>query len=469
MRESCLDKIVKFFAFLRSYFVKLDAFVVKYFLFFLLGVVFGVLFCYFCFKVFFFDAFIATYSGDDFLSKNTRAVQLDKIAGASKESGLFGEASIKITLRFGENLYSSLLRNGFDSKNANEIIGTLVGKIDFRNVKDGQEIFVSYSFKKVPYKRKVNKHIGPDVYDIRENRVIKEMYFKFPNGSKYNISRVDDNYRLHIERPKTTIQSHVINGTISNSLFQDALSGDIKTGTLLNILNEYAFLIDFQRDIQKGDKFSFVLDKVVDGDGDVIKEKAIYSNLILRGKKFEIFSFRGEYYDRNGRSIKRTLLKTPVDGARITSKFNPKRKHPILGYTKAHTGVDMAVPQGTPIYASGDGVVAEVVLNHKAYGKYVTIRHNREYSTRYAHMSRIGKVKVGQRVSQRQVIGYVGMTGLATGPHLHYEVMRYGKHINPSSVKMTSSKSLPKEYKEEFIARVREIDALISGKSLKKN
>ena len=428
------------------------------------GFAFGVLFFYFSFRVFFYNLFIPSCdisSGEYEFFSSRKSSNFTKMLKNDNNANVFGSGNVKIVLRFGENLFSSLVRNGFSSKNANDVINILIGKIDFRNIKDGQEVFIDYDFERSFYKKISNRGSGPEVYAIRESRNITKLSFKLQNGTKYKIELVDDTYRLHTEKPKVAIHSHIVDGTISNSLFQDALVGDMKSSTLFNILNEYAFLIDFQRDIQRGDKFSFVVDKAVDSDGDVVREKAIYSNLILRGKHFEIFSFRGEYYDRQGRSIKRMLLKTPVDGARITSKFNPRRKHPILGYTKAHTGVDMAVPQGTPIYASGDGVITEVVLNHKAYGKYVTIRHNREYSTRYAHMSRIGKVRVGQRVQQRQVIGYVGMTGLATGPHLHYEVMRYGKHINPSSVKASVGKTLEKEKLAEFKARVKEIDELI--------
>jgi murein DD-endopeptidase MepM/ murein hydrolase activator NlpD len=151
-------------------------------------------------------------------------------------------------------------------------------------------------------------------------------------------------------------------------------------------------------------------------------------------------------------------LKTPVDGARITSGFTTRRKHPVLGYTRAHKGVDMAVPTGTPIYAAGDGVVAEIKLNDRSYGKYVLIRHNSEYSTKYAHMSRVANIKKGQRVKQRQVIGYVGMTGLATGPHLHYEVIRYGKHVNPSKINAVEIKKLDNSKIPEFKKFVNYID-----------
>ena len=227
-------------------------------------------------------------------------------------------------------------------------------------------------------------------------------------------------------------------------------------------MNEYAFLIDFQRDLRRGDKFVFVIETNRDGDGDIVKEKVLYVNLILSGKKYEIFNFNGSFFDRKGFSVKKALLKTPIDGARISSRFNLHRKHPILGYTKAHLGVDLAAPTGTPIYSAGDGVVVAKTRND-SYGNYVDVRHNNEYTTRYAHMSRFAKISVGQRVVQRQIIGYVGMTGRATGPHLHYEVIRHGVHINPSLIRVASTKSIDKAKMEKFNVIVNEIDSYLNN------
>ena len=231
---------------------------------------------------------------------------------------------------------------------------------------------------------------------------------------------------------------------------------------MYNVLNEYAFLIDFQRDLRQGDKFLFIIDTQRDADGDIIDENVLYVNLTLSDKKYEIFNFEGKFFDRKGYSVKKALLKTPIDGARISSRFNLHRKHPILGYTKAHLGVDLAAPTGTPIYSAGDGIIVAKKSND-SYGNYIDVRHNNEYTTRYAHMSRFAKVFVGQRVLQRQVIGYVGMTGRATGPHLHYEVIRHGVHINPSSIKVASTKSIDKSKMEKFNLIVDEIDGFLKN------
>ena len=374
-----------------------------------------------------------------------------------------GRGKKEIVLVQNDNLFSALIKNGFDRENVNELLGSIYRKVNLHDLKENQRFFLEYTFN-TSYKNtdiKKNKNYLPKKADLMEHRIIDRMFFKIPKGAKYIIERNDAGYVLHIEKPKLIIKTHIISGTIHNSVFADALINDINATTLFNVLNEYAFLIDFQRDIHPNDKFVFVLETTRDGDGDFIKEKVLYSNLILSNRKYEIFNFNGKFYDRSGKSVQKNLLKTPIDGARISSGFTTRRKHPILGYTRAHKGIDLAAPTGTPIYASGDGTVAEIQLNHHDYGKFVTIRHNREYSTRYAHMSKIAHLKVGQPVRQRQIIGYVGMTGLATGPHLHYEVMRYGKHINPKDIRAVETKKLGKDKLDDFKNVVDNIDSML--------
>ena len=385
----------------------------------------------------------------------------------SKSSNGFvinGNRKVEIALLQNDNLFSALVRNGFDGNNVNEIISSILKKVNLKDLREGQKFFLEYTFKSIYKETNVgkNKDNFPKKADLVEIRNIDKMVFKMPKGIKYIIEKNQNEYICHIEKPKLVIKTHIISGTIQSSVFADVLVSDINATTLFNVLNEYAFLIDFQRDIHPKDKFIFVLETTRDDDGDFVNEKVLYSNLILSNKKYEIFNFHGKFYDRNGKSIQKNLLKTPVDGARISSGFTTRRKHPILGYTRAHKGIDLAVPTGTPIYSAGDGVVSDLQLNHSDYGKVITIKHNREYSTRYAHMSRVAHLKVGQRVKQRQIIGYVGMTGLATGPHLHYEVMRYGKHINPKNVKAVETKKLSKDKLEELNVIINDIDAMLA-------
>ena len=390
----------------------------------------------------------------------------------------YGRGNVDVKLIAGENLVSALVRNNFSRNDINKIIETLSGEVNFQGISDRQVFYVEYDFKtrfelkespnlkKGRYYKNTNEENYNDVSSpmpmyLVEDRYIKKLSFKKENGNKYIVERNGDGFLLHIEKPKLIIKTHIITGTVTNNLFTDVLMSDIQVSTLYNMLNEYAFLIDFQRDLQKGDKFVFLLDTTKDADGDVIDELIRYSNLSLSRGKYEMFNFHGKYFDRKGQSVQKGLLKTPIDGARLTSRFQLKRKHPILGYTRAHKGVDLAAPTGTPIYAAGDGVVSAIQLNHEAYGKFVSIRHNNEYSTRYAHMSRVAKLHVGSSVKQRQIIGYVGMTGLATGPHLHYEVLRHGVQINPSTMRITSVKKVAKEQMPEFENIVAEIDSLL--------
>lgn len=380
---------------------------------------------------------------------------------------LFGKTDI--VLHYGDNLFYSIVKNHFDRNDANDVVSLLGSGIDMKKLTAGQSFHIDYSYRVSAklyerYRGKYNHHnlYYPEYRLQTEERRIEKFTFKLTDGTKYFVLRTNDGYVLNIDRPKLVLDKHIISGEIHNSLFSDVLSFDVKASTLYNVLNEYAFLIDFQRDLRRGDKFIFVIETNRDSDGDVVGEKVLYVNLILSGKKYEIFNFNGSFFDRKGFSVKKALLKTPIDGARISSRFNLHRKHPILGYTKAHLGVDLAAPTGTPIYSAGDGVVVTKTRND-SYGNYVDVRHNNEYTTRYAHMSRFAKISVGQRVAQRQIIGYVGMTGRATGPHLHYEVIRHGVHINPSLIRVASTKSIDKTKMEKFNVIVNEIDSYLNN------
>ena len=374
-----------------------------------------------------------------------------------------------IVLHYGDNLFYSIVKNHFNRNDANDVVSLLGSSIDMKKLVAGQSFHIDYSYRVCEklyerYKGRYNYKplYYPEYRVFTEERSIEKFTFKFTDGTKYIVLRTNDGYVLNVIKPRLVLDKHIISGEIHNSLFSDVLLFDVKASTLYNVLNEYAFLIDFQRDLRRGDKFIFVIEANRDSDGDVIDEKVLYVNLILSGKKYEIFNFNGSFFDRKGFSVKKALLKTPIDGARMSSRFNLYRKHPILGYTKAHLGVDLAAPTGTPIYSAGDGIVIAKTSND-SYGNYVDIRHNNEYTTRYAHMSRFAKISVGQRVMQRQIIGYVGMTGRATGPHLHYEVIRHGVHINPSLIKVASTKSIDKSQIEKFNIIVNEIDSYLNN------
>ena len=237
-----------------------------------------------------------------------------------------------------------------------------------------------------------------------------------------------------------------------------------------NIIIEFArifgFEVDFQRDIRKGDWFEILYERFVDDNNKVQDTgKIIYASMFVNGSEINLYSFNDNkefgFYDIKGKSIVKSLMKTPINGARLSSRFG-MRKHPILGYNKMHRGTDFAAPSGTPIMASGAGTVTRARWCGGG-GNCVKIRHNSTYETIYAHMKSFAKgIKEGRKVKQGQIIGYVGSTGMSTGPHLHYEVVVNGKKVNSQKLKLPSGKILKGKVREKFeLARIK-IDLKLS-------
>ena len=256
-------------------------------------------------------------------------------------------------------------------------------------------------------------------------------------------------------------------GSIDSSLYNTATELGIKPNTIIEFARLYGFQVDFQRDIWKGDSFQIIYEQFENEDGSLIESgDIIYSNLNIQGNDLNLYKFilankEIDYFDENGKSMRKTLMKTPINGARLSSPFG-KRKHPILGFTKMHTGTDFAAPTGTPIMASGDGVVIRAQWCGGG-GNCVKIKHNSVYQTVYAHMSKFGRgIKKGVKVKQGQIIGYVGSTGLSTGPHLHYEVIENGKKINSQKLMLPSGKTLKGEQRNRFEVNKIKIDVLKS-------
>ena len=255
-------------------------------------------------------------------------------------------------------------------------------------------------------------------------------------------------------------------GIIKSSLYNAAIKNEIKPNTIIEFARLYGFQVDFQRDIWKNDSFQIIYEEFKNEEGLVIETgNIIYANLNVQNADLKLYKFEYEdkidYFDENGKSIRKTLMKTPINGARLSSSFG-KRKHPILGFTRMHTGTDFAAPKGTPIMASGDGIVIKSSWCGGG-GNCVKIKHNSTYQTVYAHMSKFGRgIKKGVRVKQGQIIGYVGSTGLSTGPHLHYEVIENGKKINSQKLKLPSGKILKGKLRKKFeVSRIK-IDVLKS-------
>ena len=256
-------------------------------------------------------------------------------------------------------------------------------------------------------------------------------------------------------------------GIIKSSLYNAALKLEIKPNTIVEFARLYGFQIDFQRDIWKNDSFQIIYEEFKNEGGSVVEVgNIIYANLNTQNTDLQLYKFEYEknkidYFDESGKSIRKTLMKTPINGARLSSSFG-KRKHPILGFTKMHTGTDFAAPKGTPIMASGHGIVVKSSWCGGG-GNCVKIKHNSSYQTVYAHLSKFGRgIKKGVRVKQGQIIGYVGSTGLSTGPHLHYEVIENGRKINSQKLKLPSGKILKGNLRKKFEVNKIKIDVLKS-------
>ena len=259
----------------------------------------------------------------------------------------------------------------------------------------------------------------------------------------------------------------VVKNIIKNNLYTSATDVGIEPNIIIEFARIFGFEVDFQRDIRKGDWFEIYYEKFKD-DNNKVRDtgKIIYASMYVNGEEINLYNFKfekdkEEYFDIKGKSITKSLMKTPINGARLSSSFG-MRKHPILGYNKMHRGTDFAAPSGTPIMASGSGTVTRARWCGGG-GNCVKIKHNSTYETIYAHMKAFAKgIKEGRKVKQGQIIGYVGSTGMSTGPHLHYEVIVNGKKVNSQKLKLPSGKVLRGERRKEFELERIKIDLKLS-------
>ena len=241
---------------------------------------------------------------------------------------------------------------------------------------------------------------------------------------------------------------------IKKNLYSSAMEAKINPDTIIEFARIFGFEIDFQRDIRKNDYFKIYFEKYFDENGEFIKSGSIlYAHMNVKGREISLYKFGSDeeygYFDENGRSVEKALMKTPINGARLSSPFG-MRKHPILGFNKMHMGTDFAAPEGTPIMASGSGTVTRAKWCGGG-GNCIKIKHNSTYTTVYAHLKNFAKgIKKGKKVKQGQIIGYVGSTGMSTGPHLHYEVIVNGKKVNSQTLKLPSGKVLKDNERTEF-------------------
>ena len=305
--------------------------------------------------------------------------------------------------------------------------------------------------------------------DERKNPKIIEFKIEIDNKNEILFSKSYEDEKFKSKVIEKNLEKVITykEGIITNSLYNTAISLGIKANTIVEFARLYGFQVDFQRDIWKQDSFQIIYEEFKNMEGNVVDTgDIIYANLNLQNEDLNLYKYeykkgKIDFFDENGKSVRKTLMKTPINGARLSSSFG-KRKHPILGFTKLHAGTDFAAPKGTPIMASGDGIVIRAKWCGGG-GNCVKIKHNSTYQTVYAHMSKFAKgIKKGTRVKQGQTIGYVGSTGLSTGPHLHYEVIENGRKINSQKMKLPSGKILKDKERKLFEVNKIKIDVLKS-------
>ena len=388
-----------------------------------------------------------------------------------------------------DETYNDIIDNIYIKKTLNHIIEKLEPKYDKikHKIKSGEtfdKILENYKIDKEEIikiknslKKKVNlnklntKQIIYFTLDKTSNK-IKDFTYQISNTQKIFLKRniESDNFNeeiLSIKLDKKIIYNENI---ILQSLYKAASDENIPANIIIEFARIYGFQIDFQRDIRKKDKFQIMYEIYLNEKKETVETGDIlFANLELSGQDNSLYYFDQQgsegHYDKNGKSVKKALMKTPINGARLSSPFG-MRKHPIDGFNKMHRGTDFAAPMGTPIMASGDGVVKKAGWCGGG-GNCVKIKHNSTYQTVYAHMSKFARgIKAGVRVKQGQTIGYVGSTGKSTGPHLHYEVIVNGKKVNSQKLKLPSGKILKDEERKDFETKKIKLEVLKSEKIL---
>ena len=340
-----------------------------------------------------------------------------------------------IGIQPGGTLMGALVRGGTTRLDAHQAITSLRTLLDPRRLRPGQKIILY--FQPTGESESTLQLSSVTVHTSVEFNVITE---RQPDGTF--VPRKTERQLIR--------KSMHVQGSIKTSLYEAATKQNTPVEIIMRLIRLYSWDVDFQRDIQAGDGFEVFFERLYNDDGTLVGVgEIICASMTLRGTQLRLYRYKlgdgtTDYFNAHGASVRKALLKTPVDGARLSSRYG-KRKHPVLGYNKMHRGIDFAAPRGTPIMAAGDGVI-DVAARNGAYGKYVRIRHNQEYKTAYGHLKSFKKgIKKGVRVRQGDTIGYVGSTGRSTGPHLHYEIHRNGRQVDPMSVKLPSGRKLSGE------------------------
>ncbi|MFT7433726.1 MAG: murein DD-endopeptidase MepM/ murein hydrolase activator NlpD [Alphaproteobacteria bacterium] len=354
----------------------------------------------------------------------------------------------EVTLKKRQTLSSLLTTNAVPQRLTAKALHKLQRQYNVKQLRPGQHITLSFK-------------------EISEGSAsLDQISFYSPDDKDVRVSRnADRSFTIDVQKRKLNKETVAVTGTIDDSLYASAKKAGLPAALVPAFANLFAWEIDFTRDIRPGARFRVVYEKILDENGIFLRSgNVLAAELTTKRKTYDAYRSNNngwtEYFSSKGFNKKRTLLRTPLEFTRISSHYNRKRKHPVLGYTRAHKGTDFAAPRGTPVKAAGDGVI-EKASWYGSYGRYIRIRHDKQFKTAYAHLTRFARgIKTGKRIKQGQTIGYVGTTGRSTGPHLHYEVLRYGKQVNAMRVKLPTGKKVKTKGIKAFNAQVAQYKAM---------
>ncbi|MFA5593641.1 MAG: peptidoglycan DD-metalloendopeptidase family protein [Micavibrio sp.] len=397
------------------------------------------------------------YAGDD-MAEGSELGSLS-LASIPQFEAPKGPSDRIVTINKGDVLGTVMQKEGVGASEVHAIIAAMGKNFNPRSLKVGQDIHMHF----VPHEESQG---GYQLTDLKiELNPLKTL----------SVSRDGDNFVSAVEEKEVKQVVQAQKAVIKNSLYGSAAEVGIPKSVVADAIRIYSHTIDFQRDVQSGDAIEVMYEMHQTDEGYVAKTgNILYASLTLGGRDIPLYRYETEdgsvdYFGPDGQSTKKTLMKTPIDGARTSSGYG-MRRHPVLGYNRMHKGIDFAAPTGTPIFAAGDGRIQQAG-RFSSYGNYVRIRHRSDLDTAYAHMSRIAPhVKAGARVKQGEIIGYVGTTGRSTGPHLHYEVLVAGKHVNPRGINLPIGQALAGRDLKKFKSHVAAVNneyASLSGASVK--
>lgn len=345
----------------------------------------------------------------------------------------------EIKINAGETLAGALQGQGVGGKDTYFALEAMSKYYDVRKIRPGQVVDVY--FKRAPDgEARVFEHLEMKLDPVRNVKVSRTGEYKFA---------------ANLEEKELVTRTYARSATIDSSLYASAAKNDIPDKVVANLIKLYSWSLNMKKDIRRGDEIEVLYETTESEDGTYSRTgKILHANLKLGNREYPIYRFemadgRIDYFEPSGMTVKKALMKNPVSNTRISSGYG-MRRHPILGYKKMHTGIDFAAPKGTPIYATGSGII-DFIGRKGGYGNYIAIRHNATLKTAYAHLNGFKSgLKKGQRVKQGDLIGYVGTTGRSTGPHLHYEVLVNNQHVNPRSKQLPTGEQLQGKEMQQF-------------------